>query len=228
MTLSPMQSTGWAAGFDNLLGKELGSWWRTRRWLVHLVLWPVIINGIPLMIWLEGGKERTAISGLSESLEVFFQVGAFFALIGAVLVTQGSMVGERKIGTAAWAIALAIQFALTWKAGPNPAHFAEAVGIVAVHQTFYIAMALMLGTLFRSRGPVSGIPLGFWIAGNILPGHLPKWVPMVLPWPTIGGAAKIAEWAPYPVPLWIPVLATAGWTILFLVVALSRFEREEF
>ena len=38
----PTVALGWRAGFGNFLDKELGSWWRTRRWLIHLVLWLVV------------------------------------------------------------------------------------------------------------------------------------------------------------------------------------------
>lgn len=38
--LIPMQATGPLAGFRPMLDKEVGAWWGTRRWLIHLVLWP--------------------------------------------------------------------------------------------------------------------------------------------------------------------------------------------
>ena len=31
--LLPTRGSGWLAGFGNMLGKELGEWFRTRRWL---------------------------------------------------------------------------------------------------------------------------------------------------------------------------------------------------
>ena len=257
--LAPIASTGWTTGFRNLFDKELASWWKTRRWLVHLLLWPIVINWIPLVVWLESRKERTAAAGISESLDIFMQVGGFFALVGAILVTQSAVVGERHSGTAAWvltkptsrkafilskflaitfsflllslvgsSIALWIQLGLTWKAVPDILHFAEAAGIIALHQTFYIALTLMLGTLFNSRGPVGGVAMGFFISGLILPNFLPKWVPLFMPWMLVQGAAKIAQWRPFPIPLWIPSVATAVYTVIFIAVALWRFEREEF
>jgi ABC-2 type transport system permease protein len=257
--LVPVVSSGWTAGFKNLLDKELGSWWKTRRWLVHLVLWPVAINWIPLIVYLEGHRERTAASGLAESLDIYMQVGGFFALVGAVLVAQSAVVGERHGGTAAWvltkptsrkafilskfvaitfsflllslvgsATVFLIQTGLTWKVLPDAGHFLEAAGLVALHQTFYIALTLMLGTLFNARGPVGGVAIGFFIAGMILPNFLPKWVPLFMPWMLIQGAAKVAQWKPFPLQLWIPSVATAVYTVIFLLVALWRFEREEF
>lgn len=259
MTLIPTRSHGWSTGFRNLTDKELRSWWGTRRWLVHLALWLIVETGFILLISLEGRHEMTPAKGLGESMQIFFQAGGFFALIGAVLVTQGAIVGERSSGTAAWvltkpttrpafvlskfvaitttflilslvvpAIGMLIVCKLIWHVTPVATHFLEALGIQALHQTFYIALTLMLGTLFSSRGPVSGLALGFWLSGNILPNLIPQWIVAAMPWSLAPAAASIAVWQPIPGPLWIPALATAGWTVLVLVVAVWRFGREEF
>ncbi len=259
MSLTPTRSTGWSTGFGNLLDKELGSWWRTRRWLVHLLLWLAIIPGFILLISLESRRESTPAQGLENVMQIFFQAGGFFALIGAVLVTQGAIVGERSYGTAAWVLtkpttrkafvlskfvgitatflllSLVIPGVVTlivsrvvWGVLPRIDHFAEAVGILALHQTFYIAITLMLGTLFSSRGPVGGLALGLWIAGNILPNFVPSWVTTAMPWTLPRAAGQIALWQPVGMPLWIPASISAALIVVMLLVALWRFEREEF
>lgn len=259
MTLIPTRNSGWSTGFGTLTAKELRSWWGTRRWAVHLVLWLVVETGFVLLVSLEGRHNMTPAKGLAESLQVFFQVGGFFALIGAVLVTQGAIVGERSSGTAAWVLtkpttraafvlskftAITATFLLLslvipaigslivcqaiWHSAPVTAHFLEAFGIQALHQTFYIALTLMLGTLFSARGPVSGLALGFWVAGNIAPNLVPKWVVLAMPWTLQQAAAAIATWQPVPVPIWIPSAATGAWIVIMLAVAVWRFNREEF
>lgn len=257
MSLAATRVAGWATGFGNMLDKELGSWWRTRRWFVHLVLWQVVVSGFILLISLEG--EGSPASAVDEVMQVFFQAGGFFALIGAVLVTQGAIVGERRSGTAAWvltkpttrktfvlsklvaitgtflllslvlpSIAVLIICQVVFGQIPGVTHYLEAVGILALHQSFYIALTLMLGTLFRARGPVAGAALGFWLAGNILPNFAPQWLMMVTPWPLARSAASLAVWKPIAFPLWIPVASTAGLGLIAVLVALWRFEREEF
>jgi len=259
MTLVASQSAGSLTGFGNLLDKEMASWWRTRRWLVHLVLWLAVIGGFLLLISVSEGRQANPANQIAETMEVFFQVGGFFGLIGAVLVTQGAIVGERTSGTAAWVLTkpttrrsfvlsklVAITFtflllsvvvpaiaALTicqvfWHGIPNLVHFSEALAILALHQTFYIALTLMLGTLFGSRGPVGGVSLGFWVAGAIMPNFVPIWVTLATPWLLAKGAASIAVWKPVGFPIWIPVLATSLLGVIAVVVALWRFEREEF
>ena len=259
MSLKPTKVAGWATGFRNLLDKELGSWWRTRRWLVHLVLWQVVIAGFILLISLEQRGNGPSKGAVEEVLQVFFQAGGFFSLVGAILVTQGAIVGERKSGTAAWVLTkptTRVSFVLSKFVGitasflllslvlpaasvylicqivfgqvPPLAGFTEALGILALHQVFYVAFALMLGAFFRARGPVAGVSLGFWLAGNIVPNYLPKWLMLVMPWPLARAAASIAVWQPVPMKVWIPSASTAVLAGIWISIALWRFEREEF
>ena len=37
---------GRLAGFGNLLGKELGEWFGTRRWLVQALVWLALVDGV--------------------------------------------------------------------------------------------------------------------------------------------------------------------------------------
>ncbi|MBX3145311.1 MAG: ABC transporter permease subunit [Gemmatimonadales bacterium] len=260
MSLVSTASSGWSTGFGNLLGKELGGWWGTRRWLIHLILWLVAVSGFVLAGTLAQYRTSTNPAGdVEELIQMFFQLGGFFGLIGAVLVTQNVVVGERESGTAAWVltkpttrsafilskfVALAPTFLLLslvipavasfimlkafWGVAPAPAHFAEAVGILALHQAFYIALTLLLGVLLRSRAAVGGVALGFWISGAILP-NTKYFAPLTpfLPWPLTDAATSIALWKPLPFQLWVPMLSTAILIVLFLGVALWAFEREE-
>jgi len=57
-----------------------------------------------LIVWLEQRKQIGGAERLREGTQLFFQLGGFAALIGAVLVTQGALVGERRSGTAAWVL----------------------------------------------------------------------------------------------------------------------------
>jgi len=258
MSLVPAVASGWRAGFGNALDKELGSWWRTRRWLIHLVMWPLIVGFFCFMVWADD-RSRTPANGVDESVQLFFQLGGFFALIGAVLVTQGAIVGERRSGTAAWvltkpltrnAFVLAklvgitfsflmlslvipslvwlVQIKLQWGQIPSLDHFYEAVGILAIHQFFFIALTLTLGTFFQHRAGVAGAALGFWIAGRILPGQLPEWLVALTPWPLVDLAPAVALWRPVPIQVWIPTLASAVLAVICVAIALWRFGREEF
>src|SRR5439155_10976170 len=50
--LQRVRGSGWQGGFGNMLRKELGDWFGTRRWLVQSILWVAIINGfIAFIFW---------------------------------------------------------------------------------------------------------------------------------------------------------------------------------
>ena len=115
-----------------------------------------------------------------------------------------------------------------WNQVPALTPFLAGWLVIVVHTLFYLSFTLMLGTLFNSRGPVSAIGLGFLFGGQIFPNFLPEWATLIFPWKLAELASGLALEQQVP-PIWpIPVIATAIWTIVFVVVSLWRFEREEF
>lgn len=248
---------GLLTGFGNLVDKEYGKWWRTRRALLHNILWLSVINGILLLIGLDemGGNPYRI---LAELTEIFFRMGGFFAAIGIVVSTQGSVLGERRLGTAEWVLSKPVTreaFVLS-KFVVNGASF---VGLAVVipsvvfflqtlllaylqpslgpfvlgsllnieHLVFYLALTLAASTWLNSRGAVSGVAIGFMFAGFILPGFLP-WLLAGTPWALSEFAATAARGRPLPADAWQPILVTLLWTALLVLVALWRFNREEF
>ena len=48
--LLPVRGGGWLAGFGNMLNKELGEWFRTRRWLWQALIWIAILDGMVALV----------------------------------------------------------------------------------------------------------------------------------------------------------------------------------
>jgi ABC-2 type transport system permease protein len=120
------------------------------------------------------------------------------------------------------------QSQMLWGQVPPSSQFLAGWLVMALHMLFYVSFTIMLGTLFSGRGSVSAIGLGFLFGGQIFPNFLPQWVTMLFPWKLSGLATALALGQPLP-PGWIiPIIATLAWTIVFIVIALRRFEREEF
>jgi ABC-2 type transport system permease protein len=255
--LETVEERGWRRGFANLLYKEFSLWWGTRKWLVHLLIWLVLLNGFVLLATLSDATSSQ--QAAQESIEIFFMIGAFAAGIGIVTAAQGAIVAEKQLGTAAWImskpasrsaflltklVAIALSFlglaialpgaifyveslALFGQA-PGPALLLAGLGVAALHVLFYLALTLLLGTLFSTRGPVTGIAMGFLFSGLVLPNFLPQSVSLAFPWNLSRVAVGLVQGSELP-SIWpIPVIATALWTVLFMAVALWRFAREEF
>jgi len=72
----------------------------------------------------------------------------------------------------------------------------------------------------------TALAIGFLIAGLILPNAIPSVTPL-LPWALHPIAANIAMEGTMAPDAWMPILLTALWTLLCLLLALWRFEREE-
>lgn len=108
MTLLPVVEHGWRSGFVNLLRKESSLWWQTRKWWVQTLIWLFISNGIiAFLLWGIPLIDPSASSDLggtniNELLKVFLQLEAFFTTFGVMVLSQGLIVNEKKLGTAAW------------------------------------------------------------------------------------------------------------------------------
>jgi ABC-2 type transport system permease protein len=258
--LRPVAERGWLRGFANLLRNENRQWWGTRKWLVHLLLWLVVLNGFILLVGLAEGKEQVNPVPIYETLiQVFFQVGAFATAIGVITTAQGAIVREKQLGTAAWVlskpvsrsafvlakfVAYALGFLSLAIALPSAIFYAEnqwlggraselapflaGVGLLALHTLFYLALALLLGTLYDTRGPIGGIAMGLLFTGFVPSNFMPQIFQFVLPWTLKSSAVGLVLGSELPSVWVIPVVATALWVVVFLGLALWRFSREEF
>lgn len=109
-----------------------------------------------------------------------------------------------------------------------------ALGLIGLHLLFYLTLTLMLGTLSDGRGAVIGVPLlillGFQILLQVLPalGTVMPWA-LVTAAPGITAAGLVVDvLSAQPLSTVTPVMATAAWSVLFTLVAVWRFNREEF
>jgi ABC-2 type transport system permease protein len=204
------------------------------------------------------GHGGAAAELFAEAGDVFSTMLMVVTAIGVVVLAQGAIIGEKQLGTAAWvmskpasragfvlakffgygltllALAIlppsAIYYAESlgfWGLTPGLVPMVAAMGLVVLHFAFYLALMLALGTVFTSRAPAAAIGIGLLLAGVILGRSIPL-LPYVLPWPLPALATGVLIGAAVPADWFIPVIATAVWTVIFLVVALWRFSREEF
>jgi ABC-2 type transport system permease protein len=249
-TLRPAKERGWRNGLANLLHNEIHAWWGTRTWLIQSLIWLVVVNGsMAMVLWT--GPQPVAHAVAQSVFSIFTGI---LGALGVIVSTQGAVVAERQQGTAAWVLSKPVSrvafLAAKWMAhalalfvtiillqgslayaqfaaaGATPAvlPFLAGMGLLTLHLLSYLTLTLLLGTLFRSQIPVVAIAIlilfvqpllaevyGF---GGLLPGVLPLQVPPVLrgePLPTI-----------------IPLISTTVLMVLCFIIAVWRFEREEF
>ena len=214
-----------------------------------------ILFVVPNMSESEGGglPENLLALGLS----FFFNFAVIAGSIGTLILAQDEIVGEKISGTAAWILSKPIarvSFILSKLAAnglgilifivliPGLIGIVEisaaagtlvsipeyilGLGVVYLGLLFYLTFSLMLGTLFHQRGAVIGIGLGLLLGGSIVVSFAPD-IAYALPVDFQQIAPMVAMGQPLPQQDLIEIAATAAWCVLFMVVALVRFERQE-
>jgi len=115
---------------------------------------------------------------------------------------------------------------------PIPA-FIGGMGMVYLALLFYLALTIMLGTLFNSRGAAIGIPMLLIFGYQLFLGIAP-WLARFMPWALTISTGETQESLAvalvrgHALADLMPLYATAAWILVFVGVALWRFNREEF
>ncbi|MBN1668790.1 MAG: ABC transporter permease subunit [Anaerolineales bacterium] len=106
--------------------------------------------------------------------------------------------------------------------------FLAGVGIMSLHSLFYLTLVILLGSVFKGRGPILGISLGSLLGGVVLGGVIQP-LAYVTPWILYKAASLVATGEAVPDGmLTAPLISTAVWCLVFVLVALFKFERVEF
>jgi ABC-2 type transport system permease protein len=120
----------------------------------------------------------------------------------------------------------------------SPLGFIAALLMVSLHTFYWIALVLMMGTLFESSGAVIAVPMAlffiFWMGPELVPvlSYITIYVsPFLLtfsPVPeqmnSLAGSFMTGE----PVFSWLPLISTVVFCVVFIVAAVWRFNRQEF
>ena len=125
-------------------------------------------------------------------------------------------------------------FTLVQKSAPDPVGYLAAMGVIFISHFFFLSLALMLGALVNNRAAVIAIPLAILFLQQNLIQFLPL-LRFVLPWNLV---IPLGETNSLAVSLILRtslqrdhltlLVITLLECLLFLVIAVWRFNREEF
>ncbi len=211
LELQSVKADGWRMGFANLFRKENEGWWRTRTWLIHSIIWLLLVNGIVFAVLkspVPSGVDTPPESGTM----IFIIMGGLMTGLGIIIVMQGAILDEKKSGTAAWVLSkplsrtsfilaklaanslasvlimIVLQGVVAYgllsafdKNPPAMVPFLAALALMALHLLFYLTLTLMLGTIFSERGAVLGIPIGLLFGAQFLMQIAPI-LAQIMPW----------------------------------------------
>ncbi len=261
-----IQERGWKSGLGNLIRGEFSNWFGSSRWIKHLIMWFCIINLMMIiMIYASGEAAKEG----AEGPPILFMYGIFggmFVAFGVMIIMQRVIIGEKKAGTAAWALSKpvtrtsfvvsrlvvnSIAILLTAVVVPGiiyyvtlgvlsnmgwlpPLGFSIAIAMIVIHTFFWIALVLMMGTLSDSSGAVMGVPIALYFGLWMLPGTIPGLIyvsPLLLtfsPAPDQMNSLAVSFMTGEPMFSWLPLISTVVLCVVFIVVSILRFNRQEF
>jgi ABC-2 type transport system permease protein len=269
--LLPARGHGWLAGFSNMLAKEMGEWFRTRRWLWQVLIWLIVIDGfVALLLFILPAlasfmpalkpTAEMALGGLPPEVggvSMYFTMVMMAGIIGVIILAQDEIIQEKQSGTAAWIIskpaarpAFILTKLLSNTIGASvfivalpglvvlvetylAAHrvvpllpFLAGAGVCLLALVFYISLVILLGVLFESRGSVLGIAFGLMLGGMILRNFIPPLL-YILPLSMDSIALAVVQGMPLP-PIFVSqLIATTVLSLVFILVALQRFQQTE-
>ena len=257
---------GWRRGLGNLLRGEWSSWFKSSRWIKHIIIWFAIINGMMgIMVYATADAAKSG----AEGPPLFFMYGMFGGMgvaFGVMVIMQRVLVREKQHGTAAWVLSkpvtrtafvvsrlvvnsiailltsvivpgifLYLTFGLFTDLGwLSPFRYIASLSMVALHTFYWITFVLIMGTLFESSSGVIAVPIAlcftFWIGPMLFP-PLVYISPLSLtfsPAPDQFNSLVASIMAGEPVFSWLPLIATVVSCVVFIAVAIWRFNRQEF
>jgi len=249
---------GWRRGFNNLVAHEFTRWWKTRMWWTHSLIWIAVIGFMLAAVLLSGpGADITEGMMIYAVFAGIFPAVGVVILAQGILVGEKkdgtaawvmskpasrpafilSKVAANSLGILVTMVVLPglaayIIFTIADHAAPNPLAFVAALGVIFLHQFFYLTLTIMLGTLFTARGPVIGIGLGLLFLQQYLVGLLPP-LRYVLPWTLViplgnqndAVVPALLLGRPIPDPLQIVIVALE--CVVFVLISVWRFNQEE-
>jgi len=115
-----------------------------------------------------------------------------------------------------------------------PLGFLAALVMVVIHTFFWIALVLMMGTLFESSSGVIAVPMALYFVLWMGSGMMPSLVyisPLLLtfsPDPEQMNSLATSFMIGEPVFSWLPLILTLVYCCVFIGVAIWRFNRQEF
>lgn len=255
--LQRVQTRGWRSGLTTLLRSEFGHWWRTSRWLILSLVWIALSDGMIALTGITLASVPDVQPGPAEGRQMFGLIG-MIAAIGAIIVMQNVIVGDKESGVAGWLLSKPVS---------RPAYIlskfaSNAVGLLVTAVVIPGILAYPLVSLLFADGWLAPVHVAagigilaldalFYISLTLMLGAFFNHRGVVLAFPLglvflqqplVGLVKPLIHVVPYslsallagaaafgePLPLTTPIFAAVGWTIVFVALAVWRFGREEF
>ncbi|MFX0209493.1 MAG: ABC transporter permease [Candidatus Hodarchaeota archaeon] len=255
--LKIMSFPKWNQGFNNLFRAELSRWFKKNVFLVRLLLWCGLSNGMAILIWLQAPTAGT------EPVFVFGIFAGLTSSIGITIIMQESIVGEIKSGAASWILSKpitrksyifakwignAIGAIISMILAPtlifyvlyllftgellNFDMFLPVIAVLSINMVFFLTLTLMMGSFQQNSSLVIGVPIAFYLLQQILfifTNSLVDIVPWGLTNPLSDGTPSIVVSLILGIQPFslLPIIITSLYVISFLILTMINMQKQD-
>jgi ABC-type transport system involved in multi-copper enzyme maturation permease subunit len=197
--MEKVEGSGVFCGLGNKTREENGRWWHTRKWLIQSGAWLALIDGLSLiaLFQLRQTEAGFTLDGFMTTymglMGWFVAFGIIILTQGDVVEEKQSGTAEWVLSSPlsresfilsklavnlGWLLIVlvlvnGVVFNLVIEAvgvGFYPwVNVAQALGLQALALVFWLTLVIMLGTFFRTRNAVIGVPLIFLFTQTLIP-----------------------------------------------------------
>lgn len=251
--LIPVKEGGKFQGLKNLMRTEISRWKRTGGWWLQLLAILGMANGITFMAILGSGDPEIG-------LMIFPLMAGLYIPLVAMTSVQGAIVAERTEGTAAWVLSKPvtrhafitskfltnmISITISMVLAPFlliyvefnllgiPASFLGtmiAAGFFWMWCMFWLTLALMLGTILKTRKSVMYVMLTIYILFFGVGDQIPAIINPLMFWPQSGSTGQLSMMSDQimgTLNLNLAPVVIMACSILFLAIAIKKFLKLE-
>ncbi|MFX1518122.1 MAG: ABC transporter permease [Promethearchaeota archaeon] len=255
--LEQMSFPKWNQGLNNLFRAELSMWFKKKVFLVRLLLWCGLSNGMAILIWLQAPTAGT------EPIFVFGIFAGLTSSIGITIIMQESIVGEIKSGAASWILSKpitrksyifakwignSIGAAISMILAPTLIFYVlyflftgellslvmllPVIAVLLLNMLFFLTFTLMMGSLQRNSSLVIGVPIAFYVIQQIIFNFTNSLINIV-PW---GLTNPLSDGTPSIVVSFIlgiqpfsllPIIVTSFYVVVFVILSVINIQNQD-
>ena len=256
--LFPVTGHGWRIGLNNMLRKEFKRRWDIRNILIQGAVWLFLLNFV-LALMLESEANRGSIvlgvTTFTFLAGILAPIGMVFSAHGAIInevkagtaawilskpTSRTAFVISKLVIIGAGFLAIVIflqgviafaQISIFQGIMLPVGSYLGALVLLGLNVVFYLALTVMLSTMFTKRVPIIGIPVALIIIQaftlNLL-SEVAEWLPYIFPG-TLNDLSRVMILeSPMPSEWLLPVFTTLALSALFVYLAVWNFQRKEF
>lgn len=248
-------SRGKLGGFANLFAMEMSRWWKSKDWIFQIILWTVVLN-ISLLGIMQDSTPEGFIGMFGLMFGMFPSIAVIIIMQDVIIgeretgtiqwilskpCSRMSFITSKLLSNSIGVIVSMVivpgfvGYLLIFIIKGNVIDvlsYIAGLGILSLLLLFYLTLTLMLGTINQQRGLAIGLPLLFnfgiiTLFQNIK--ELFKYVPQGLFFPINTDTSLVTSiMLGKSVETYLPLILTTVYIVIFVIISLYKFNKEEF